>query len=46
MISEIEFRLCVQNEMVSAEFYSFALNKTAKLDVPGMTEFELSNKLV
>lgn len=40
------FILYVKNQAVSREFYAIALGLAPRLDVPGMTEFELSSGCV
>ncbi|MBP7810011.1 MAG: VOC family protein [Bacteroidia bacterium] len=42
---EIEFILYVADQEKSKNFYSTLLNKTPSLDVPGMTEFLLDEKI-
>jgi uncharacterized protein len=42
MINKSHFILYVLDQNRSASFYSKVLNKTPELDVPGMTEFNLS----
>lgn len=41
-MKEIEFILYVANQQLSKSFYSHILNLEPLLDVPGMTEFQLS----
>lgn len=38
----VNFILYVRDQAKSREFYAIALGKAPRLDVPGMTEFELS----
>lgn len=42
MFPEIEFILYVKNQQKSTEFYTKTLGITPSLNVPGMTEFKLS----
>ncbi len=42
MVLEIEFILYVKNQQKSTDFYCKILDATPSLNVPGMTEFKLS----
>jgi predicted enzyme related to lactoylglutathione lyase len=44
-ISEYEIILYVADQQRSRDFYSAVLQKTPALDVPGITEFNLTNEL-
>lgn len=44
-MNEIEFILYVANQEKSRNFYQELLNVTPSLDVPGMTEFELTKNV-
>ena len=46
MISKSHFILYVENQSESTEFYSKLLNQEPTLNVPGMTEFKLTEKSV
>lgn len=46
MIKKSHFILYVKDQNVSAEFYSKLLNQKPILDVPGMTEFSLSENSI
>jgi len=42
-MGDAHFILYVRDQRASAAFYSAVLGKSARLDVPGMTEFELTD---
>lgn len=44
-LGAFEFILYVEDQQVSTRFYEQLLNRTADLNVPGMTEFNLSPEL-
>lgn len=46
MILKSHFILYVDDQRKSADFYAVVLNKSPRLDVPGMTEFELAGDAI
>ncbi|HBA61783.1 MAG TPA: glyoxalase [Elusimicrobia bacterium] len=46
MINKINIILYVGDQAKSREFYAIILGKAPRLDVPGMTEFELSDTCI
>jgi predicted enzyme related to lactoylglutathione lyase len=46
MITNTHFILYVNSQSISIEFYSKLLNQKPTLNVPGMTEFKLSEKVI
>jgi PhnB protein len=46
MIKKSQFILYVENQSVSTEFYSKLLNQEPILNVPGMTEFKLTENSI
>jgi PhnB protein len=46
MIKKSQFILYVENQLVSTEFYSKLLNQEPILNVPGMTEFKLTENSI
>jgi hypothetical protein len=45
-LSEIHFILCVHDQEASREFFQSVLGHQPTLDVPGMTEFTVTEKTV
>lgn len=46
MINKVHFILYVEDQSRSTEFYKNVLETEPRLNVPGMTEFELSNETI